>query len=143
MMDDLPRLDTEHVSAYFDPQMGISFITYRGHLTAEVTETLYAWVRSLLPHIGPDATRGVIFDFRQVTRFHQGNLEASRKQSVTINQEADNSTHCVALIVDNFYQEQLVSVSMNLTPGEKRKRIVRSMDEALAYIETWHAGRTL
>ncbi|RMG70862.1 MAG: hypothetical protein D6711_16430 [Chloroflexi bacterium] len=134
----LPILVHDGVTAYFDEALGISFVTYKGILNSDVTRALYDWVKALLPLIGENATRGVVFDFRQVTHFTRDNLHASREESTRINREKDMSTHPVALIVENTYQEQMVKTSMQLTPIEERKRIVYSMEDALDYIEQWH-----
>lgn len=140
-MSELPILDTPNVHAYFDEGRGISFITYKGILDGAVTAQLYGWVKTLITLIPPDATRGVIFDFREVTQFAQGNLTTAQRQSREINQKEDQSNHPVALIVGNLYQEQMVKVSMKISPLEDRKRLVYTPEEALTYIETWHTQR--
>lgn len=137
----LPILVQEGVTAYFDEKLGISFVTYKGVVSAEVTQALYGWVKDLLPLIGENATRGVIYDFRQVTRFTRDNLHTSRNESNKINQERDMSNHPLTMIVENTYQEQMVKISMQLTPIEERKRIVYSMEDAMDYIEQWHEER--
>lgn len=134
----LPILAHENVTAYFDVKLGISFVSYKGVLDSDTTKVLYGWVKSLLPLIGENTTRGVIFDFRQVTRFTRDNLHASRQESSKINRQKDMSTHPVALIVGNTYQEQMVTASMQLTPIEERKRVFYNMEDALDYIEYWH-----
>jgi hypothetical protein len=137
-MSNLPTLDTPNVHAYFDLEQRISFITYKGTLDSTATNQLYDWVKELLTMIGPDATHGVIFDFRDVVNFVQGNLVTAQRQSKAINQTSDQSNHPVALIVATLHQEQMVRVSMRVSPLEHRKRVVHSLDEALAYIEEWH-----
>lgn len=138
-MSDLPILDTPNVKAHFDARQGISFITYRGDIEAQYTEQVYDWVRDVVPLIGPDATHGVVFDFRDVTRFAPSDISTAQRESKAINQEYDNTTHPVALIVDTFYQEQVVRVTTKISPQEDRKTIVHSMEEALQFIEEWHA----
>jgi hypothetical protein len=137
-MNNLPQLDTPNIRAYFDEERGISLISYKGLLDSTVTTQLYAWVRELLPLLSPDATRGVIFDFRQVTQFASGNISTARDQSKQINQNQDATNHPVALIVSTLYQEQMVKVTMKLSPREERKKIVHALDEALTYIQQWH-----
>lgn len=139
MTTTIPALDEERVSAHFDAEKGISFITYRGVLDATTTRQMYAWVGDLLNVIGPDATRGVVIDFREVKRFTRDNLYTTRRQSSDINESTDNSGHPVALIVANYYQDQMVRVSMMATPGERRKRVVNTRDEALSFINNWQA----
>lgn len=137
----LPILDEERVNAHFDTEQNISFITYTGVLDSEVTAQLYGWVKSLLDIIGPEATHAVVFDFRAVTRFAQDNLRAAQRESKQINRQPAAVNHPVALIVSNMYQEQMVRVANRLSPNEDRKRIVYSMDEAMQFIDEWHASQ--
>lgn len=142
MSQELPTLKNENVNAYFDSETGISHIAYTGVLTSSVTSQLYEWVKELMPIIGDNATRAVVFDFRGVTKFAQDNLRTVQRKSKEINRAKDQSDHPVALIVGNMYQEQMVSVTNRLVPGEDRKRIVHSQEEALAYINEWHIKNT-
>ena len=44
----------------------------------------------------------------------------------------------VGLIVRTIYQEQMVRISTKLTQQTQRMKIVKSMDEALAFIQEWN-----
>ncbi len=141
MSEDLPVLDLENVYAHFDTEKNVSFITYKGTINSSTTKKYYDWVRELLKLIDPNRTHAVIFDFRQVTTFDQGNLIAVKRQSDSISRNEDQINHPVALIVETLYQEKMVQVSMQLSKTSTRQRIVYSMDEAWTFIESWHKTR--
>jgi hypothetical protein len=45
--------------------------------------------------------------------------------------------HPVALVVGSLYQRMTVKTAMNVTPQQKRKRIVESLEDALEFINQW------
>lgn len=136
----LPLLNETDVQARFDQEQGISFITYGRVVNSVTTRKVYGWVDDLLTVIAPDATRGVVFDFRQVKRFMRDNLLTARRYTLESNSKRDNSGHPVAMLVGNYYQEQMVNIAIMVSPDSERKRIVRSFDEALTYIADWHGA---
>lgn len=141
MSEKLPVLDLENVSAYFDPEKNVSFVTYKGKIGSYTTKKFYDWVRELLKIIEAERTYAVIFDFRQVTEFDQGNLITVKRQSDSISRKEVQINHPVALIVESIYQEKMVKISMQLSKTETRQRVVYSMDEAWLFIKNWHAAR--
>ena len=46
------------------------------------------------------------------------------------------------MICANFYQEEILRGPMQNVPENQRKRIVRTEDEALEFIEEWHREHT-
>jgi hypothetical protein len=66
------------------------------------------------------------------------NLTSAQRQSQQFNTKADVSNHPVALLVDTFMQEQILQVELKISPQQDRKRIVRSEDEAYAFIASFH-----
>ena len=85
--------------------------------------------------------RGSIYDFRLVTDFTNRNATTTQRESGKLNRNVDMRNHPVALLVNTIFQEQFVKAFMQLTPGDQRKRIVRSEEDALAFIANFH--RTL
>jgi hypothetical protein len=133
------RLELEHVSGHYDEVSGILFVAYRGSITSDTTAKVYAWIGRLIEQgDGVDTTRGSVFDFREVTDFALGNLTTTQTRSQSLNTKFDISHHPVALIVGSLYQRMMVKTAMYVTPQQKRKQMVESMDEALNFIETWH-----
>lgn len=138
MTTQLPRIDSEPVTAYLDLADGVAYIVYRGELKSDATVTVYKWINSLVGLVEPEKVRGSIYDFRAVTHFHRSNVHAIQKESHTVNLRFDTSRLPVALIVAKPFQEYAVRVAMRITPDEHRKRIVRSEAEALAFFTGWH-----
>jgi hypothetical protein len=44
----------------------------------------------------------------------------------------------VAMVVKDFYQEEILRGPMQNVQENRRKSIVRSMDEARAFLDEWH-----
>jgi len=134
------RIEAEQFSAYYDEQERILFVTYSGIVTPDVTAQFYSWlIQSLAerPEI-VETARGSVYDFRKVARFENKNLTAAQRESQNLNQRFDLTSIPVALIVGSMYQEQLLRVTMQIQPGQERKRIVRSVDEARAFFAEFH-----
>jgi hypothetical protein len=138
-MMEFERLELEQVSGHYDEASGILFVTYRGSITSDTTAKVYAWISRLIENgNGVNTTRGSIFDFRDVTEFALGNLTTAQNRSESLNTKVDISNHPVALLVDTLYQRMMVKTSMYVTPQQKRKHMVETMDAALNFINTWH-----
>ncbi len=135
-------LEIEQATAYFDEEQQLIFVTYRGDLDGEVTVQVYEWIERLLETVGIDALNGEIFDFTAVTTFQDSNLQIARKVSRRMNLSMDTSQLPVALIVKDFYQEEILRGTMRIVPEQERKRIVNSEEEALAFIEEWYRQRS-
>jgi len=82
--------------------------------------------------------RGSVYDFCNVTEFANSNLTTASNQSKQLNQINDLKDHPVALIVKGKLQQQLLNVSMKLTPHDKRVRVVWSMNEAIEHVNAFH-----
>ena len=135
------RLETPDVIAYYDEEQHLVFITYSEALTTDITKAVYEWANRIATSDEVAKSRGSIYDFRQVRKFNLGNLTTVQQKSTQLNRKEDFSHHAVALIVDTFYQESMVRTAMQISPGQDRKRIVHSMEEALAFIESFHNKR--
>ena len=134
---------TDEFEARIDAESTIMTVTYRCTLSPELTTGFYKWMMGVAQDY-PElvtATRGSIFDFRQVTEFVSSNLSTVRRESKKAGQDRDLQNHPVALVVETLMQEKMVGLTMKLTEGQNRKRIVRSMDEAQGFISKWHAER--
>ncbi|MCU0497670.1 MAG: hypothetical protein MUF87_09995 [Anaerolineae bacterium] len=127
-------VDPKKASCVYDLQTRIGIVTYFGRLTPETTVTVYSWIAKAFVGLGVDQMLGGIFDFRLVTQFDTANLSTVQRTSGKLNTNFDFSAVPTAMIVSNPYQEQFLRVSMKITPQEQRKRIVKTEDEALAFI---------
>lgn len=141
-MAEFKRLETPEVTAYYDQEQRIVFITYTETLTPEISKAVYEWANRIATPDEVARTRGSIYDFRPVKKFNLGNLSVVQQKSSQLNRKEDFSNHAVALIVDSFYQESMVRTTMHVTTGQERKRIVHSMEEALAFIDSFHKKRS-
>jgi hypothetical protein len=128
-----------NLSTNFDEAKGIVLINYHGHHTPEIGGQAYQWARSLLEMVGPEAIRGVIFDFSDVDVFEETTFSLAKARHEGVNRVADMSHHPVAVVVATPYQEQMVSAVSMLTHSETRTALVNSCEEAMEFIETWHA----
>lgn len=133
----------ENAHAYFDGETGIAYITYSGILSADVTTAVYNWLGDLLSRVGMEHVYGEIFDFTDVTEFMPDNLVAARRKSRRYNMRNNVRRLPVAMIVSNFYQEELLRGPLQNVEENKRKTIVRSMDEARAFLKQWHTENAL
>ena len=141
-MAEFERLEAPEVTGYYDEAQRIVFITYSETLTPDVSKLVYDWAARLAVDTEEVAkSRGSIYDFRPVKKFNLGNLAVVQQKSTQLNRKDDFSNHAVALIVDSFYQESMVRTTMHVTPGQDRKRIVHSMEEALAFVDSFHNKR--
>jgi hypothetical protein len=129
------RMETPNVIAYFDDENGIVHVIYRGMLSPDITAQVYKWMAESVQHLDVTQIRGGIYDFRQVKDFNNGNLSTAHRESRNFNVKVDVSSIPAALLVETFLQEQMVKVSMQITPGQDRKRIVKTMDDAVAFID--------
>ncbi|MCI0712291.1 MAG: hypothetical protein L0154_19210 [Chloroflexi bacterium] len=130
------------VAGHFDVDSGILRIAYSGNVTPEITGSIYTWGWKLSEGVGVENIHGMITDFRAVVKFAPQSLGAAVKESRRINKAFDLSRLPVALIVRNLYQEHMVKISTDLSGNSERRKIVYSDDEALAFIENWHASHS-
>ncbi|MCU0513362.1 MAG: hypothetical protein MUE40_12425 [Anaerolineae bacterium] len=131
-------LETPGASAYYDSETRIVHITYRGYLTSEASSVVYAWLKKLVEEVGEENIYGEIFDFRPVLEFMPDNLMDARKKARGLNLRME-LLFPVAMVVKDFYQEEILRGPMQNVPENTRKRIVRSPEEARAFFEEWHA----
>jgi hypothetical protein len=139
-MGKIKALKTEQIEAEFDEVRGLLLVKYCGELSSDVTKQFYGWLVGEM-QANPEKvgeSRGSIFDFRDVTDFGIDNLSATQQSSKQVNKQADVTNHPVALIVNDVYQEGMVKLSMQVTEQQERKRIVKSVDEAVAFIQSWY-----
>jgi hypothetical protein len=137
----IEQFDTEHFSAHYDTDQRILFVTYRGVLTPQVTIQFYQWLGKMIqnrPELVAEAL-GSIFDFRQVTEFDHRNLTSAQRQSQQVNTQVDLSHHPVAMIVGSMLQEQILRLELKISPQQTRKRIVRSEEAALTFINRFQS----
>ncbi len=136
------RMETPQLIAYFDDETGIVHVTYRGVLSPDITAQVYKWMMESVQHLDVKDIIGGIYDFREVRDFNKGNLATAHRESRNFNVKVDVSSIPAALIVETLFQEQMVKVSMQLTPGQDRKRIVKSMDDAVEFIKQFRKRQT-
>ncbi len=132
------RLELDAVSGVYDTEHQILCVTYRGYVTADITNRVYTWMKRLIEAHGLSSVQGSIFDFREVTNFVVGNLSATQINSHQLNNQYDLGNHPVALLVSSIYQRAMVKATLNVTPQQERKRLVHSLEGAWAFIQDWH-----
>jgi hypothetical protein len=133
----IPDLETPNASAHYDDAERIAYIAYKGYLTAEHSGAVYRWLHDLIQEVGSQHIYGEIFDFREVQEFMPDNLMDARKRSRGLNLRI-NLQFPVAMVVKDFYQEEILRGPMQNVQENRRKSIVRSMDEARAFLDEWH-----
>jgi len=135
----IPSIHSEHLTAEFDEESGVAFITYKGHHTQESGDQAARWGRDLVQQLGPQAIRGAVFDFSQVTVFDEPTFSWAKTRHENINRQGDMTHHPIAMLVSTQYQETIVSAVSERLGTTQRSALVNSRDEALAFIESWHA----
>lgn len=138
----IDRLDREKVSAHYDVDTAIAYITYRGELSAAESDAAYQWLQKVIDTIGAETLYGEVFDFREVKFFTVENLIGARKNSRRMNIMLNTHDFPVALVVANQMQQEILRGPMRVVPQNKRKRIVNTMEAALAFFKEWHEGDT-
>lgn len=131
-------LEIQQAAAHYDDTTRLVRIVYHGELGAEVTRQVYDWLEELYEAVGTDAIYGQIFDFRKVTQFLDENLQAARRASKIANIRMDTSRFPVALLISDFYHQEILRSAMRVTPDNERKRLVWSEAEALEFFQQWH-----
>ncbi|MCS6836747.1 MAG: hypothetical protein NZ750_12115 [Anaerolineae bacterium] len=132
----IPPLQHPNASASYDAATRIAYITYKGFLTAEASTAVYDWLADLAQTVG--IIYGEIFDFRQVTEFMPDNLMEARKKSRRRALKPQTQAVPVAMIIKDFYQEEILRGPMQNVPENHRKTIVYDVDSALAFLHDWH-----
>ena len=138
------RQDSEHLKLLYDLDTEIGTITYQETLTPQRTAEAYEFLYTNAVNglVTLQNVRGLIFDFRNVQRFEQGNFQAVKRESRRANEDLDLSHIPVALLVSNLYQEEMVKVASKITGQEKRIRIVHSEEEVAAFFTEFRKKRT-
>ncbi|HRF96144.1 MAG TPA: hypothetical protein PLZ51_13155 [Aggregatilineales bacterium] len=135
---DIEPLNTPTLKITYDSRNQLILVSYHHELTAESTMQMYKWLFESVQKRGTGGVRGVVYDFCDVQKFTMSNLISTQKGSMAINARMDLTRMPVAMIVKSVSQEQQVSIVMNITPGEQRKRIVHNMAQALMFINDFH-----
>jgi hypothetical protein len=141
MASTIPVLDGKTVSAHFDLTNRVLIVVYRGVLDATATGNLTSWLQSLRDVMAEQEVRGIVFDLRKVVRFKRDNLYSAHEQSTELDRELEGRQLPVALLVGNYYQEQMAKGTLLQAPDADRREIVHNMDAAVAYIGSWYAQR--
>lgn len=131
-------LQQEQVQAHYEPEEKIVYVRYTGILGSDASDSAYNWLAQLIEEIGIDNIYGEIFDFCAVTQFQPDNLINARKHSRKLNLRVNVHETPVAMVVRDAVQEEILRGPMRNVPENRRKRIVHSYDEALAFFEEWY-----
>lgn len=132
-----PPLHTPLVTTQFDERTRILIVRYKNELTAESTHQLYSWMFDAIQQVGVIA-RGTIYDFSDVRKFTRQNMSATQKSSFNMNAKVDLSAMPVAMVAKTIMQEQHIMIILNATPDQDRKKIVKSIEEGIQFIEDFH-----
>lgn len=144
-------LKGENYEACFNFDDGIGYITYKGLLTPEATESVYQWMRTMLENTPKEDVvqgkiRGCIFDFSQVQDFAPPNLQAVQRKGRKFRREMNQTIINIptTMIVKTPYQEAMVFASVKLAKQENdpRVKLVKSLEQAKAFIDKWHEERS-
>ncbi|GAB4307176.1 MAG: hypothetical protein Kow00117_00330 [Phototrophicales bacterium] len=135
-----PPLHTPLVTTQFDDRNRILIVRYKKELTAESTQQVYGWMFSVIQQVGMLA-RGVIYDFSDVRKFSRQNMSVAQKSSLTMNAKVDLSAVPVAMVAKTIMQEQHLTILLNATPDQGRKKIVKSVQEGIEFINEFHQKR--
>lgn len=130
-------LEHPNVTAHYDETLRVAYITYRGKLDADASVSAYNWLADL--NIAVGVPYGEVFDFRQVTEFMPDNLMEARKKSRRRNMRPTIHNMPVAMVVKDFYQEEILRGPMQNVPENQRKAIVHTVEDALTFLHQWHA----
>lgn len=136
--EDVEPLNTSTLKITLDIRNMLILVSYHKELTAENTMMMYGWLMEAFFKYGNIGVRGIVYDFTDVQKFTFSNLISTQRGSMAINSQLDLSRMPVAMIVKSVMQEQQVSIAMNITPGEQRKRIVHNMAQALMFVNEFH-----
>lgn len=131
-------LELEKVHAHYQAEERIAYIRYSGILGSDDSAAAYRWLSELIDAVGIEQIYGEIFDFREVRQFQPDNLIDARKNSRKLNLKIDIHSTPVAMIVHDAVQEEILRGPMRNVPENKRKRIVQSREEAIAFFDEWH-----
>lgn len=134
-------LEMEKASAYFDDESRIAFVKYSGVLSAEESTAVYDWLADLVEAVGLEGIYGEIFDFRKVQEFASDNLMQARRNSRRYNMRNNVRRLPVAMIISNFYQEEILRGPMQNVEENKRKTLVYKMEEAVDFLHQWHEAQ--
>lgn len=140
-MSIITPLEHHNVACHYDEATGIAYVTYRGQLDANASIIAYDWLALVNETVG--VPYGEVFDFREVTEFLQDNLMEARKKSRRRNLRGNVHQFPVAMIVRDPYQEEILRGPMQIVPENPRKAIVRTPQEALAFIRMWHERNSI
>lgn len=131
-------LDIENAHAQYDAETRIVHVRYRGLLNAETSTKVYHWLHDLIQEVGSETLYGEIWDFREVVEFLPDNLMDARKKSRGLNLRI-SVDFPVAMIVKDFYQEEILRGPMQNVQENTRKAIVRTLEDAHQFLTDWHA----
>jgi len=134
------RLETEHLLCEYNEEQALVWVTFHGAVGPDVSVQMYDWLEDTLLDPGTQGVRGGIFDFRPITAFQEKTLETTRRQRKDIAHSVNMDHIPMALLVGNALQEQIVSITMKATRDvHQRIKLVYSLEEAHAHINTFHA----
>jgi hypothetical protein len=134
----IPSLNNPNVAAHVDSVTGLIHVVYQDAITPQITKRFYEWLYEIAGKHDLAGVKGATFDFRDVKTFDQGNIRTAQKESRSANNKLSMSHIPVGLIVRTLYQEQMVRISTTLTQQTHRMKIVKSVNEALAFIQEWN-----
>ncbi|MCA9893610.1 MAG: hypothetical protein KC615_11545 [Anaerolineae bacterium] len=135
-------LETNTAYATYDETTHIVYVTYRGSLDSDASSAVYEWLNQLIEMVGTESIFGEIWDFRNVDQFMPDNLQDARKNSRIMNLKQNTGRFPVAMIVKDYYQEEILRGPMKNVPENTRKAIVRSTEAGLAFLQEWHSSHT-
>jgi hypothetical protein len=132
----IDSLTHPNATAHYDEETRIAYITYSGFLDGSASTAAYEWLATVNETVG--IPYGEVFDFRAVTEFMPDNLLEARKKSRRRNLRSEIHNLPVAMVVKDYYQEEILRGPMQNVPENNRKTIVKTMEEAIEFLHNWH-----
>lgn len=131
-----PRVDAADFTAYFDESNQLAYMRFCGKLSADTAVRLYQWIEALVETIGVANIRGAVVDPRAVSLFQGHILNSLTKESRRVNSKHNLMHVPTVYIVKGLVQENIGRSAMNTRPSHRR--VVRSDEQALQFINEWH-----
>jgi hypothetical protein len=134
----IPPLVSETVNCHFDEASHYVMLTYSGDVPATGPAMFFEYLFKVIQDVGVDAVHGTIIDMHNLTNFPVFTLNSGVRNSKAANQDEKMTLIPVVCVVKTLYQEEVAKMFTKLAPHKDRRDIVKSVEDAVKFIETWH-----
>ena len=133
-------VESDNIDAYWIAEHGVLHVVYKGELIPESTLVAYKTGGELLMKYGEEGFKGIIGDFRLVTKFPNANAVTTRNQSRRYNTQYDLSKLGVAFLTKTMMQESFVKMTAKISNTEHRSKVVASIEDGLTFIAAYRSS---